>query len=114
MQYRYQTPHQHLTEYLKTVLIAEGFAETTDNKLPLFTVGMPALICRTEKSPTGIEDIVQLSLFGKSAPPDNWELKKNETAIAYFFKPFSLASLFNLSAAELAKNACRVFTMECT
>ena len=104
MQYRYQTPHQHLTEYLKTVLVAEGFAEFTDNKLPLFTVGMSALICRTAKSPTGIEDIVQLSLFGKSAPSDSWELKKNETAIAYFFKPFSLASLFNLSAAELAKN----------
>ena len=82
----------------------EGFAKASENKLPLFTHGMAGLICRTLKSPIGIEDVVQLTLFGKSTPPGNWDLKKNETAIVYFFKPFSLAPLFNLSAAVLAKN----------
>jgi AraC-like DNA-binding protein len=103
MQYCYKHPHQLLSDYVRTVLVAEGFLPTDENKLPLFTNGMPALLCSTERTPTGTENIVQLTLFGRSAPADNWELKKNETVIAYFFKPFSLACLFNLPAADLAK-----------
>lgn len=103
MQYRYQQPHEKLSDYVKTVLIAEGIASEADNKVPLFTQGMPGLICRTLKLPSGVEDVVELTLFGKSAPPDNWDLNKNETTIAYFFKPFSVACLFDLSAAALAK-----------
>jgi AraC-like DNA-binding protein len=103
MQYRYQKPHHLLSEYVKTVLIAEGFERGEDNKLPLFTNGMPALLCRTAKTPNGIEDIVQLALFGKSTLAEDWTLKKNETTIAYFFKPFSLSSIFKLPAAQLLK-----------
>jgi len=105
MQYRYQKPHATLSKYVKTVLVAEGLAQPVNHKVPLFTNGMPALICATAKTPTGIEDIQQLTLFGKSTPPEIWELKKNETLIAYFFNPFSLTCLFNLSAAELVKNS---------
>lgn len=103
MHHHYQKPHPLLSEYLRTVLIAEGFVKATENKLPLYTNGMPALLCRTEKTPTGIEDILQLSLFGKSTPADSWTLKKNETVIAYFFMPFVLASIFNLPAEDLVK-----------
>ena len=105
MQYRYQRPHRSLSKYVKSVLIAEGFAPTVNNKLPLFTNGMPALICGTATTPTGIENILQLNLFGTSAPPEIWDLKKNETVISYFFNPFLLACLFNLSASELAKKS---------
>lgn len=105
MQYRYQKPHQLLSKYVKTVLIAEGFAQAANNKLPLYTNGMPAFVCSTAKTPTGIESILQLTLFGTSTPPEIWELKKNETLIAYFFNPFCLACLFNLSARELANNS---------
>ena len=105
MQYRYQKPHRSLSKYVKTVLIAEGFAPSVNNNLPLFTNGMPALICGTATTPTGIENILQLNLFGKSTPPEIWDLKKNETVISYFFNPFLLACLFNLSASELAKKS---------
>ena len=104
MQYWYQKPHHLLSEYVKTVLIAEGFAKEDDNKLPLFINGMPALLLRTAKNPTGIEDILQLSLFGKSTLADDWALKKNETTIAYFFKPFAMATVFNVPAAQLVKS----------
>ena len=104
MQYRYQQPLPQLSENVRTVLVAEGFAAAEENKLPLFTNGMPALLCRTQKTPTGTENILQLSLFGQSAPADNWELTQQETVIAYFFKPFTLPCLFNLSAAAIAKN----------
>ena len=105
MQYHYQKPHQLLSKYVKTVLVAEGFAQQANNKLPLFTNGMPAFVCSTAKTPTRIENILQLTLFGTSTPPDIWELKKTETMIAYFFNPFSLACLFNLPARELANSS---------
>ena len=101
MQYRYNKPHQLLSEYVRTVLIVEGIAGP-DNKLPLFTNGMPAFLCSTAES-RGTINVLQLTLYGKSTPPDIWALKKNETIIAYFFKPFSLASIFNVSAAAIVK-----------
>jgi AraC-like DNA-binding protein len=102
MHYRYQRPHQLLRDYVRTVLVAEGSAKDEANKLPLFTNGMPALLCRSRKNPSAGRRITMLSLFGKSAPSDGWALKKGETIIAYFFKPFALASIFNLEAVGLA------------
>jgi len=104
MQYRYQKPHRHLSEYVRTVLIVEGAARPDDNKLPLFTNGMPAFLCSAVKTASGIVNVRLLTLYGKSTPADIWKLKKDETVVAYFFKPFSLASLFNVSAAVIVKN----------
>jgi AraC-like DNA-binding protein len=103
MNYRYQKPHQLLSEDVRTVLIADTFGDPDDSKLPLYTNGMPALFCRTRKDPTGIENILQLTLFGKSTPADSWEAKKNETIMAWFFKPFAIAPVFNITAADLMK-----------
>jgi len=103
MKYWYQKPHQLISEYLRTVLILEGFSESPAALLPLFTNGMPALVCRTEKGQTENENIVQLTLFGKSIPQDCWEINFNTTIIVCFFKPFALASIFNLPAAKLTE-----------
>ncbi|MET0394316.1 MAG: helix-turn-helix transcriptional regulator [Chitinophagaceae bacterium] len=89
---------------MRTVLIIEGFAESPASSLPLFTNGMPALLCRTEKDEAGYENVRQLALFGKSVPPDCWQAGGHDTLIAWFFKPFVLAALFNLPAAKLAKS----------
>ncbi len=104
MKHWYQKPHQSISEYIRTVLILEGFSESDAAKLPLFTNGMPALLCRTEKGQTENETIAQLTLFGKSIPQDCWEINSNTTIIAYFFKPFALASIFNIPAAKLLEN----------
>lgn len=104
MQFSYQKPQKLLSELVKTVLKAEALSKSCDNRVPLYTSGMPAFLCRTIKSPTGIENVIQLTLFGKSALPDNWNLKRNETLITYFFKPFTLPVLFNLPAKVLAKH----------
>jgi len=103
MKYWYQKPPQLLSEYIRTVLILEGSSESDASNLPLFTNGMPALFFRTEKDQTENETITQLTLFGTSTPQACWEIKANTTIIAYFFKPFALASLFNIPAATLAK-----------
>lgn len=103
MKYWYQKPPQLLSDYVRTVLIIEGFSQSDAAKLPLFTNGMPALLCRTEKGESGEENIIQVTLFGKSVSSACWTINGNTTIIAYFFKPFALASVFNLPACRLIK-----------
>jgi hypothetical protein len=101
MNYNYHKPHPLLAEYVRTVLILEGSSEPDPRRLPLFTNGMPALLCRTEKSADDKEQISMLSLHGKSTSPECWSEHERTTVIAYFFKPFALATLFNVPAAVL-------------
>ena len=101
MKHWYQQPHKLITDYARTVLVLEGFSESDTNDLPIFTNGMSALFCKTEKDQSGNANIIQLALFGKSVPEEDWIVKTNETIIAYFFKPFTLASMFNINAAKL-------------
>ena len=70
MKHWYQQPHQSLSEYIRTVLILEGFSESNTADLPIFTNGMSALFCKTEKDESGNENIIQLTLFGKSTPEE--------------------------------------------
>jgi len=104
MKHWYQQPHQLLSEYVKTVLILEGFTESGSGDLPLVTIGMSALFCKTEKDDFGNEKIIQLALFGKSVPEEHCEAGINTTIIAYFFKPFALASIFNVTAAKVLES----------
>lgn len=105
MKYWYQKPHQSLSEYVRTVLILEGFSQSHVEQLPLVTNGMPALLCRTEKDSSGNEHILQLTLFGKSTTADSWTVNNNTTIIAYFFKPFALSTIFNVSAKKIIEDS---------
>src|SRR5690349_3571497 len=98
MDYRYLTPHSLLSDYVRTVLVLEGFAPAHDQKVPLFTNGMPAFYSRTVKSVEGNEKVAALTLFGRSTPEHCWTVEEHSTVIAYFFKPFALATLFNVPA----------------
>ena len=103
MKYWYQKPHPLLSEYIRTVLILEGFSASNAEQLPLVTNGMPALLCRTEKSKEEIEEVLQLTLFGRSTTADSWTINDDTTIIAYFFKPFALSTVFNVPAKNLAQ-----------
>ena len=102
MEHRYEIPHKQLTEYVRTILIIEGFSKSGPNKQPVFTNGMSLLFCKTEKSDATYENIDQLSIDNKP-PSDIWEVNEQTTIIAYFFKPFVLASLFNISTDKLSE-----------
>jgi AraC-like DNA-binding protein len=102
MKYWYEKPNKLLTEFVRTVLVMEGFSKSDSSNLPVFTNGIPALFCKTEKNKDGYESITQLNLFGKS-PADNWNVNKRTTIIAYFFKPFVTASIFNIPATKLSE-----------
>lgn len=104
MLYSYIKPNKQLTEYIKTVLIADADSEQNYNSLPLYTSGMPALLCVTERLSNKQNTILQLTLYCNSVPADVWDVKNGQTAIAYFFKPFSLPAIFDVSASKLAKN----------
>ena len=104
MKYWYQKPNQLLSEYLRTVLILHGLSQPDAEQLPLVTNAMPALLCRTEKDPSGNENILQLTLFGKSTTADSWTITDNTTIIAYFFKPFALSTVFNVPAKKLIES----------
>ncbi|HEY5771513.1 MAG TPA: helix-turn-helix domain-containing protein [Chitinophagaceae bacterium] len=101
MKYWYQKPNQLLSEYVRTVLILEGFSQPDAEQLPLVTNGMPALLCRTEKERSDNENVLQLTLFGRSTTADSWTINDNTTIIAYFFKPFALSTVFNVPAKNL-------------
>ena len=108
MKFWYQRPNQFFSEYIRTVLILEGFSSSDTTKLPLVTNGIPALFCKTEKDQAGNESIIQLTLFGRSVPDDHWAVNDNTTIIAYFFQPFALASVFNIAAKKLNEEAIDV------
>ncbi|HEX6847152.1 MAG TPA: helix-turn-helix domain-containing protein [Chitinophagaceae bacterium] len=104
MKYWYQKPHQLLSEYVRTVLVLESFSKPDTEQLPFVTNGMPALLCRTENAQNGDEDILELTLFGKSTTTDSWTVNDHTTIIAYFFKPFALSTVFNVPVKKLVGN----------
>ena len=104
MNHRYQKPHPILAEYIRTVVILESFSQPDADELPLFTNGIPALLCRTEKRQPAEANTIQLTLFGKSTTCDSWHADEQTTIIAYFFYPFAMATLFDITANNLLQN----------
>ncbi|RYG20273.1 MAG: AraC family transcriptional regulator [Chitinophagaceae bacterium] len=104
MKYWYQQPRPELAAYVRTMLVIEGFAESDSNTLPMLTNGMSALFCRTEKNSADHESILKLTLLGTAIPPGYWLLDTQTTIIAYFFKPFTLPSFFNIKAKSLKES----------
>ncbi|MBL7727767.1 MAG: helix-turn-helix transcriptional regulator [Dinghuibacter sp.] len=89
MNYLYQKVHPLLSEYVRSVLVFDN--ETESSALPLFTNGMSALLCKANN---------HITLFGQTVPVEEW----NETIAAFFFRPFSLATVFKIPAQNLKAN----------
>jgi AraC-like DNA-binding protein len=100
MNHYYEKPNKKLSEYVRTVLIMEGFSKPESNSLPVFTNGNSVLFCKTEKKKGKHENLAQLAIFGKS-PADVWKVNNQTTIVAYFFKPFAATGLFNIPANKL-------------
>ena len=88
MKHWYQKPHPLISDYVRTVLIIEAFSEPDPTSPPLVTNGMAALFYKNG----------ELRLYGKGVPTECWTLSENTHIIAYFFKPFVAAALFNVDA----------------
>jgi AraC-like DNA-binding protein len=97
-------PAPEISDYVDRILVIENARVTTPFGLPLFANGTPTLLFQTTRGSIKNNATSNLTLFGQTVFPETLLLKEDFTLIAYFFKPFSLTSLFGLSARELTDN----------
>jgi len=94
-------PQERISDYVERILVLENFNVITSFSLPLFANGTPTLLFLTSKATIDNKRASYLTLFGQTVFPETLTINNNFTLIAYFFKPFSLFSLFGVSAKEL-------------
>ncbi len=104
MNHQYHKPNSQLISYLRNVLVIEGCRAPEANNPPIFTNGMPTLLCTTETDKSGVENILKVTLFTSKITAECWAVNNTTTVVAYFFKPFALTSLFRVGAKPLIKN----------
>ena len=96
-------PSEKIADYVHGILVIENYNVTNPFVLPLYANGSPTLLFQTAKGEIKSSSN-NLTLFGQTVFPETLTIKENFTLIAYFFKPFSLYSLFGVSAQELTDN----------
>lgn len=94
-------PAESIAGYVERILVIENAVVTNQFALPLFANGTPTLLFLTAKASIGGKPTNYLTLFGQTVFPETLTIKEDFTLIAYFFKPFTLFSLFGVSAGEL-------------
>jgi AraC-like DNA-binding protein len=94
-------PKDRIAEYVDRVLVIEHNSITTPFILPLYANGVPTILFKSVKGKLGNDNSNHLTLFGQTVLPESLTLNDEFTLIAYFFKPYTLLSLFGVSAQEL-------------
>jgi AraC-like DNA-binding protein len=94
-------PNHKIADYVDRILVIENEVLLTPFVLPLYANGVPTLLFKSTKGKLGNCDSSYLTLFGQTIFPDYLTLNKDFTLIAYFLKPHSLISLFEIPAFEL-------------
>jgi len=99
MQRWYNKIDPALKDAVQTILILDSTDPPGPEDLPIFTNGMPALLCTYQNKEN------HLTLFGKTVPTERWAEWGNATLIAFFFKPFAIGPVFKLPAQQLKNEA---------
>lgn len=73
----------------------------TPFSLPLFANGLPTLLFKSTRGIINNRKTTHFTLFGQTILPETIRFDEDFTAIAYFFKPWSLSAVFDVSALEL-------------
>lgn len=102
MNYRYLKVSKTLSAYVQSVLVIDPSIGADGSDLPLFTNGMPALLCHTQDGDH------QVTFFGQSIPAEQWKKESDVKIIAYFFKPFAMGTIFKLSAQILKEKSLEI------
>lgn len=103
MKVMYLKPADKIAEYVQEILVLEDHWTGNPFVLPLFANGSPTLLFQTAKG--NIQNSSNyLTLFGQTVAPDTLTINEPFKLIAYFLKPYSLISLFHISAQELTDN----------
>jgi AraC-like DNA-binding protein len=98
MQQWYNRIDPTLKDYVQTILVLDSSDPPAPHELPIFTNGMPALLCSSQNNHH------RLTIFGNSVNAERLTVTDEMAQIAIFFKPFAIGPVFKLSAREL-KNA---------
>ena len=101
MKVRNLIPDSKIAEYVDRILVIENNQITTPFILPLYANGVPTILFKSVKGKLGNDNSNHLTLFGQTVLPESLTLPDGFTLIAYFFKPYTLISLFGVSAQEL-------------
>jgi len=95
------TPNDNIAEYVERILIIENYQIISPFSLPLFANGSPTLVFNTVRGTIKNNATSNLTLFGQTILPEALTFREDFTLIAYFFKPYSLSSIFRLTGKEL-------------
>lgn len=94
-------PNEKIADYTDRILIIENNNVATPFILPLYANGVPTILFKSVKGKIGTNNANYLTLFGQTVLPETLTLNEEFTLIAYFFKPYTLLSLFGVHAHEL-------------
>ena len=94
-------PEIRIANYVDRILVIEFSGLSTGFDLPLYANGVPTILFISQRGRIGKTVAAHLTLFGQTVIPQNLSLPEGTTLIAYFFKPYSLLSLFRVAAWEL-------------
>ena len=94
-------PGEKIIKYVDRILVIENKKITSPFILPLYANGVPTILFKSVRGKLGNVNSHHLTLFGQTVLPESLTLTDEFTLIAYFFKPYTLLSLFGVSAQEL-------------
>ena len=94
-------PCEKISRYVDRILVIENYEITFPFILPLYANGVPTILFKSVKGKLGNDNSHHLTLFGQTVLPESLTLTDEFILIAYFFKPYTLLSLFGVSAQEL-------------
>jgi AraC-like DNA-binding protein len=101
MEARHLLPSAGIASYVDRILVIEENQLTSPFILPLYANGVPTILFKSVKGKIGRQNADHLTLFGQTIAPEFLSLNDSFTLIAYFFKPYSLPTLFGVAAHEL-------------
>lgn len=94
-------PNDKIAEYVERILVIDNYQISNPFSLPLFANGLPTLLFKSTKGRIGNSYTTNLTLFGQTVLPETITFNDDFSLVAYFFKPYSLLSLFGVTAQEL-------------
>lgn len=94
-------PCDKISTHVDRILVIEENQIASPFILPLYANGVPTILFTSVKGKLGKDNASHLNLFGQTILPENLSLQDEFILIAYFFKPYSLVSLFGVQAQEL-------------
>jgi AraC-like DNA-binding protein len=101
MKVRNFKPTPEVAEYVERILVIENHQMITPFSLPLFANGLPTLLFKSTRGIISNTTTGHFTLFGQTILPETITFNEDFTIIAYFFKPYSLSAIFDVSAREL-------------